>query len=522
MRSLPHTVASRWRQARRPGLVALSVLCAASVAAAEPDTKANAETLFNELSETEQQRAAATRSEQAPLPSSSPASASAPTRAPAEASTPPTTPTTATATAGGPSTLEPTAAKESAFTFDLLPIADAQARAAGDTQRRLSLHLLGAVLPSLRGFEVAGVFNVERDGVDGAQLAGAFNFAGATVEGVQLAGSVNFAGGDFAGLQAATSLNVVGGGALRPALQAAGGLNVVGGAWRGAQLAGGLNYAAASSGAQVAGGLNIAGSAAGAQVAGGLNIASDVSGAQLAGALNIASVLSGAQLAGAVNIAGSVSGAQLAGGLNIAGHVSGLQLAPFNLATGEVDGAQVGVLNLASNASAAIGILSVMWAGRWELEASGAETGLSSLSVRNAARYTHSIVRVGAGNKRGTPRLYSFGYGLGAQIALAESFGVDLDGIAQSIVEPPSRTSTTSWHTLRTAGLGTARALATWQVFSWLGIYAGPTYNALISRSLSFDHFRLVGRDTALDNTRGHLAVYLWPGVEAGIRIRLH
>lgn len=134
---------------------------------------------------------------------------------------------------------------------------------------RFSLNLIGGKTGGVAGFEVAGMFNINRADVRDVQLGGAFNWVGNNLSGVQAAGAVNRVANDVSGLQFAGAINQAG-------------------QVQGAQFAGAMNVAKAIQGAQFAGGINIARDQTGTQVAGAVNIGGHVQGVQLAGLLNIA------------------------------------------------------------------------------------------------------------------------------------------------------------------------------------------------------------------------------------------
>ncbi len=451
--------------------------------------EASAEALMQELSEMESagtaQRPAAPSAEAA-----DPSTAAADSRAAAaDSGTTATDPSTATATASALAAPPPEQRET----------------------RHFSLNLIGATSRGLRGAEASLVFNVERGPVRGAQMAGVFNIATANVHGAQLAGVMNVLRGNLQGTQLAGALNIVAGGAGRAALQGAGALNIVRHSWRGVQAAGAANL--------------VAGELQGVQVAGGFNLASDAArGAQVAGGFNIATALRGTQAAGGFNFARAVSGAQIAGGLNLAGRVRGVQIAPVNLAWGEA-GTQVGIVNLAANADAALGVLNFMWSGRWDVEVSGSETRLASLSVRNGARYTHSIYSFGVSDGASSTRLYALGLGQGGRARLSESLSADFDALAKIIYEQPGR-GPIDWRAERPryGTLATVRALCEWQLLSRVGLFAGPSYNMLVSRDLELDGLEIVTRGTRepAENVRRVWYAQFWPGVEAGLRVRLH
>jgi len=132
-----------------------------------------------------------------------------------------------------------------------------------DNNYKMSFNILAGVTQGTRGFEGAGLVNVDKKDMHGFQGAGLVNVVGNEVKGGQFSGLTNVAAGDIKGVQAAGLMNV------------------------------------ATSDVK------------GAQLAGFMNVASDtIHGAQLAGFLNVGKVVKGSQL-GFINVADTVTGAQI-------------------------------------------------------------------------------------------------------------------------------------------------------------------------------------------------------------------
>jgi len=364
--------------------------------------------------------------------------------------------------------------------FDVLPLGGSSTLGRGDDVRHLSFNLIGGYSGALSGFELAGVANIERAYVHGAQLAGVANVVGGAVDGAQLAGVVNVAGASVRGAQLAGVVNTAGGGVA---------------------------------GAQLAGSLNIAGS--------------DVDGYQVAGAANVtAGGVDGAQVAGALNVAGDVRGAQVAGALNVADGVAGVQIAPFNLATGRVRGAQIGVVNMAEDADFSLGLVNLLWDGRWTLDAWSGDAGLANLALRNGSRYTHSFLTVGH-LAFGSRSVWSAGFGTGFHIPAGGSLAIDVDLIARALHAGGIRRGS------HDNFLGTLRATLDWQPVSWFSVFMGPAANCLVSEDLgptglgSLEAWQLHTAGGSRGGSRRHGGsydpdVWLWAGFELGVRLVLN
>jgi len=136
---------------------------------------------------------------------------------------------------------------------------------------KFSLNIIGGATAGVRGFEMAGVFNLNQYDVNGTQVAGLLNVVGGNVKGIQMAGMSN-----------SVSRNV-----------------------SGFQIAGVWNKADTLKGLQMAGITNMTKTANGSQISGITNISKDIVYNQISGAVNIAKKVKGVQIAGLVNIADS-------------------------------------------------------------------------------------------------------------------------------------------------------------------------------------------------------------------------
>jgi len=74
----------------------------------------------------------------------------------------------------------------------------------------VSLNIFGGYNAGVRGFELGGLFNINRLDVSSVQISGAFSLTGGNASGVQLAGATNIVHGDFSsGVQVAGIYNHV-------------------------------------------------------------------------------------------------------------------------------------------------------------------------------------------------------------------------------------------------------------------------------------------------------------------------
>lgn len=87
------------------------------------------------------------------------------------------------------------------FGFDFLPHVGTSSALKGRDLRFVSFNLIGGYAGALRGFELAGMVNIERRFASGLQIAGVSNVVLGPVDAVQIAGVGNVASGDVRGLQ---------------------------------------------------------------------------------------------------------------------------------------------------------------------------------------------------------------------------------------------------------------------------------------------------------------------------------
>jgi len=172
------------------------------------------------------------------------------------------------------------------FQLSLLPGLGTQGSLSPQITNKFSVNILGGYTAGLKGAELGGVFNIDKQNVQGVQAAGVINVVGGSVEGVQLAGLHN----------------------------------------------------------------TVLDSLKGVQVAGISNINKrKLNGVQMAGVYNRASdTLQGMQAAGILNKARDINGVQISGLINIARHSKGVQIGIINIADTS-DGCSIGLINLSRN-----------------------------------------------------------------------------------------------------------------------------------------------------------------------------
>lgn len=274
----------------------------------------------------------------------------------------------------------------------LIPGLGTHGKMSGQVDNTVSFNLLGGYTAGTKGFEVGGVFNINKKDAKYVQVAGVFNVVAGSSKGLQVGGFSNYVEKSSSGAQIGGFLNKAG-------------------KVDGAQVGGFFNAAFDTvKGAQVAGFINIAKSA-NQQTAGFINISEYIKGMQLAGFINITEYIEGMQLAGFINIAEKVKGMQLAGFINIAEKVKGVQFAGF--------------INIADSSDCPIGLINIIGDGDASLGVSIDDIGTTIISLRSGGRILYGLVGIG-NNALATndKNMYAVEAGLGAHIPISKHFRI--------------------------------------------------------------------------------------------------
>jgi len=343
---------------------------------------------------------------------------------------------------------------------------------AGRIVNNVSLNVLAGYSAGLDGVEFSGFANVEKDFVKGVQFAGFSNLVKNKVEGAQFGGFMNLVGGTLDGGQFA------------------GFTNINSGYTKGAQFAGFANIVTDSSFAFQAAGF------------GNFNTL-DSKGLQAAGFINTSRDHRGSQLAGFTNIArGDVTGFQAAGFLNVARKVTGSQLSVFNYAD--------------SVTGVPVGFLSIVRHGYHHLEVWGSESMHTNLALKIGVERFYNIF---AGGVHLDPNNFhwGFGYGVGSQLDLSRSVKLNLDAITMTLFN--DRHKIRNWEYLNLHNQ--FRILFGWEIASHFSIYAGPTFNLLVS-DVALNPENQTATSIApysfYDRTFKNTNVKMWAGLNFGIR----
>lgn len=266
------------------------------------------------------------------------------------------------------------------FQASLTPGLSSHGMMSSQVINKFSLNIIGGYTAGVEGFEMAGVFNINKGNVKALQAAGAFNVVGGSVDGFQMAGLHNDVRGNLRGFQAAGALNVVKG--TVEAFQMAGLANLVKGDMKGFQAAGALNVNS--------------GQKKGFQLAGLGNINSrNSSGIDIAGAFNITSRTS--------------SSLQLAGLMNVAKKNTGFQIALINI-SGSSTGTSLGLINFVGD-------------GYHKISVSSNELIRANVALKTGNANLYNILFVGS-NLSDTARIETVGLGFGHDIIISNRLSV--------------------------------------------------------------------------------------------------
>jgi len=350
--------------------------------------------------------------------------------------------------AGLPAGCDPWSGERRWLGADLVPYLGTSMLDGPEVERSVSFNLLGGISGSVRGFELAGLLNIETRALCGVQLSGGLNLVGGPVEGVQV-GLIN---------AGAISVDVV-------------------------QL--GLVDVAA-------------GHVLGTQVA-LVNVATDpVVGVQLA----------------LFNLAGTtLEGLQL-GLVDIAGETSGAQIGLVNIAAGRVDGTMIGLLNVAEDADAAVGLVSVLWHGRTQLDTWSGDTGLAMVGIKHGGKRVHNIYGVGVTHRDGLGVVFATALGIGLRLVDQGGWFLDLDAIEHGLLAHDEAHGSYDW-----TSIAQLRLPVGWRFSREIAVFAGPALNVSVADRDSILIDPALYSSARLSDPGAATEIRLWPGFSAGLEV---
>jgi len=313
----------------------------------------------------------------------------------------------------------------------IIPGIGTHGKLSSQVTNKFSFNLLGGYTAGVEGFELGGLFNIDKKDVKYAQVGGVFNIVSGSVKGAQIGGVFNNVSGSVRGGEVGGIGNIVKDSTT--GVQIAGIFNRTGGHVKGAQIAGIINLQDRkdTSGTSTA---DTFYEIKGAQVAGIANVVNnDVRGAQVAGIINIVSKSArGVQVAGIVNLVNEdVRGAQLSGIGNVAHRsMKGVQVSGiFNIA-GRIEGSQVGLINIADTITGyGIGLVNVVRKGYHAIALSANDLTDVTLSYKTGTKRLYNIIMAGT-KINGGKMDFLYGFGLGTEKAVSKHIGISLECMA--------------------------------------------------------------------------------------------
>jgi hypothetical protein len=253
---------------------------------------------------------------------------------------------------------------ERPFQLSFIPGLSTHGALSGQVVNKFSLNILGGYSAGVNGFELGGLFNIDKRNVQYMQVAGLFSIVGGNLKGLQVGGLHNSVLGPVEGLQVA------------------GISNICKGKFNGVQLGGIYNH-----------------------------IADSLEGVQLAGIGNFSQKkIIGVQLSGIVNVSNKeMNGAQVSGIFNYAKKLKGVQ---------------IGLINVADTSDGySIGLINIVLKGYHQLSVFANEVSPINLAFKTGNSKLYSILEAGIRTNTDN-KLYSFGYGIGTTLHFTKNLSL--------------------------------------------------------------------------------------------------
>lgn len=386
--------------------------------------------------------------------------------------------------------------------FSLIPGISTSGLLSGGMDNVLSVNLIAGYANGVRGLEMGGMLNIDREHVYGLQAAGFGNFVGGNMKGLQAAGFANVVQGNGAGLQGAGFANLQKGDFQ--GLQASGFANLTDGAVEGLQAAGFANLVDSSfSGLQAAGFANLnGGNFNGMQSAGFMNInRGNFRGMQSAGFMNIAPhKANGFQAAGFANYAKSMRGLQVSGFINYAQNMKGMQIGIVNVSD-TLKGTTIGLANISKT-------------GYMRVEASYSELFSSSVKFKSGSHGLYFLW--GMGTSRLTDaRQDGYFAGFGSHLGIGRLF-LELEAQMTHVAFLNN-----NWVD-EVNFVFTGSPTLGFRVAGPVELIGGVTFNGQLSeRDVTLNNLEINATPTATETTNG-LYYRTWMGWKAGVQVNLN
>lgn len=349
---------------------------------------------------------------------------------------------------------------------------------------RFSFNVLGGYANGVDGFELGGLFNIDKQKVRGLQIAGIGNLVGGTTSGLQIGGISNIVGDTTNGLQIGGINNFVRGHFY--GVQISGVSNVVTKGFDGFQLAGINNFVRTSS--------------RGLQISGINNVVMDT--------------LYGGQIAGIGNWARrGVNRCQISGIVNLAYINTGVQFTGIYNHCRVNDGIQLGLINTSiSGTGAALGLVSYCKEGYRSTEISSNEVGSLQVNFKTGVNKLYNIYSLGI-NFIDRPRIM-IGLGLGTKWHAGRIFSISNE-LVSYLVQFENFDSFQGNHFHR------YQLTFDFRFAKWFTFFLGPSANLGYSRTPGDDgeYLHFMNYQPIYEADFSNSQMQFWIGAQAGIRV---
>lgn len=386
---------------------------------------------------------------------------------------------------------------------------------------RMSFNVLAGFNGGVKGFEMAGIYNMVTGNMQGCQLAGIGNTVLGNCTGAQLGGIANISRMQMDGLQMAGITNYAK--ESDAAVQIAGINNMLRDTLSGVQLAGIGNYSnGIRYGLQTSGIANVSrNSVAGTQIAGISNLSGgNTTGMQMAGIANTSNGTTfGTQISGISNVSTKdMTGMQMAGISNVtSGKIQGVQIGGISNVAQILSGFQMGLINYADSLENGIplGFLSIVRKnGYQKLEISASESLLGQIKVKTGVQRLYNIFAAGL-NKSNAHNIWAFGYGVGTLVPFNDKFSMNADLVSYHVND--NRAWTNYLNSMNKLSLQT-----NYQINKHISVFAGVSANVFVSdletwEGVERDHTPVPAVFSTIETHNTLIRFY--PGIHAGIRL---
>lgn len=275
---------------------------------------------------------------------------------------------------------------------------------------KFSFNLLGGYSAGVDGFELGGLFNIDKKDVKYVQVGGIFNIVSGNATGVQIGGVANKVSGTVKGVQISgvashTRHHIEG-------VIITGVSSRAGGSMKGLQISGISNI---------------------------LDNHDTIPGRPI----DTVVIMKGMQLSGVANVVnGNSNGMQLAGVCNINhGDMKGVQLSGVCNIAKDMKGVQIGLINIADTISGySIGILNIVKKGYHALAISGNELLTFNAAYKTGNKKLYSSITIG-GNLTEGSKAFAYGCGIGTERRLSAKTGLSVEAIVMHLYKGNANTA---------------------------------------------------------------------------------